>query len=222
MRPRASRSAGSEWNLRGATSGTHLISAFGSGDPPPSLDAVTAFTSFIRRNLLPLCCPESIRFRSIQSVFHMILALKLRLGFLQYSLFPISSDHCAGDGVCWKLCKSARQRMSFSAADSYLVFCAVGPPLCLCAIASTTLGPPSRDPRMTISGGPFPRFPAYGSDFRCRTSGSFLDCQVSHEFNFQRQRASCGPSSVSRSTLKRSGVIGCLCKSRSSFVSTPS
>ena len=160
--------------------------------------------------------PESIRFRSIPRVFHMILALKLRLGF------PISSDHCAGDGVCWKLCKSARHQMSFSAADSRLVLCAVEPSLCLSAIASTTLRPPSRDPRMTITGGPFPRFPASGSDFRCQTSGSFLDCQVSHEFNVQRQRASCGPSSVSRSTSKRSGVIVCLCRSRSSFVSTPS
>ena len=152
----------------------------------------------------------------------MILALKLRLGFLQYPLFPISSDHCAGDDVCWKLCKSARQRMSFSAADSCLVFCAVGPSLCLSAIASSTLRPPSRDPRMTISGGPFARCPASRSDFRCRTSGSLLDCQVSHEFKVQRQPASCGPSSVSRSTFKRSSVVGCLCRSRSSFVSTPS
>ena len=123
------------------------------------------------------------------------------------SSFSISSDQCAGDGLCWKLCKSARQRMSFSAADSRLVFCAVRPPLCLCAIASTTLRPPSRDPRRTITGGPFPRFPSSGRDFRCRTSGSFLDCQVSREFNVQRQRGSCEPSSISRDTLKRSGVI---------------
>ena len=166
--------------------------------------------------------PKTSHFEAFHACFKVILALKLRLGFLQNLLFPISSDRCAGDDVCWKLWKSARQRMSFSATDSYLVFCVFGPSLSLSAITSTTLRPPSRDPRKTISGGPFARLPASGSDFRCRTSGSLLDCQVSHEFNVQRQRASCGPSSVSRSTLKRSGVIGCLCRSRSGFVSTPS
>ena len=68
----ATRATLCAWNLRGATSGTLSMSAFGSAGPPPPLDAVTAFTSFFRRNLLPRCCPESIRLRSIPHVFHMI------------------------------------------------------------------------------------------------------------------------------------------------------
>ena len=51
VRPQASRSAGSQLNLRGATSGTLSMNAFGSGGPPPPLDTVTAFTSFFRCNL---------------------------------------------------------------------------------------------------------------------------------------------------------------------------
>ena len=63
---------------------------------------------------------------------------------------------------------------------------------------------------------------AISCSFRCRISRSLFDSQVSDELNFHRQRASCGAPSVSRSTLKRSGVMSCLCRSRSSFVSTPS
>ena len=140
-------------------------------------------------------------------------------------LFPISSDYRADDDACSKLQKPERQRLSFSAADSYLVFFAVGPTLCLSSVASTTLRPPSRDPRMTISGGPCTRFPASGGEFVFLSLSEFGKTSrlpSLRRINFHRLSASCEPSSDSRSTLKRSGVIACVCRSRSSFVSTPS
>ena len=154
MRPRASRSAGSNFEnsfnerLRQRRSSTILgcgrclHQSHQAQSPPTVLSRKHATLKHSTRVSLDSRAQAEVRLSPIPSFFPSPLIT-----------------------VCWKLCKSARQRMSFSAADSYLVFCAVGPPLCLCAIASTTRRPSSRDPRMTISGGPFPRFPASGSDF---------------------------------------------------------
>ena len=146
------------------TLGTLSMNAFGSGGPPPSLDTVT-LPSTVSSSTILSSRKHPISKRSTR-VTKMILALKLRLDFLQYVSDSVLSRHLSLPNF-WHL-------------------------------------------------------EAISCSFRGRISGSLFDSQVSDEFNFHRQRASCETPSVSRGTLKRSGVISCLCRSRSSFVSTPS
>ena len=61
MRPRASRSAGSEWTI--------LVNALGSGGPAPSLDADTAFACFIQCNLSHGVVPKKSYFEAFHACY---------------------------------------------------------------------------------------------------------------------------------------------------------
>ena len=115
-------------------------------------------------------------------------------GLIPLHFVPSLLIYRAGDDVCWKLCGFPSGVLR-------------GRAICLSAIASTTLRAPSCDSSTWRS--PVARVPdlehleAISCSFPCRVSGSLFDCRVSDEFNFHRQRPSCGAPSVSRSTSKR-------------------